>query len=141
MTAGKSLLVDPSDRPSPPAETSRSTTVNRTPGTASTATRQVVPDPDTHRHTSSGQQSVLSVSLALPCGTTSVVMSLDGSVTVQDGREVGATAWVGRLPSAHRREDVDAYVSLFAPDCVWVTGRGVCFTDHGCGCQALASSP
>jgi len=28
---------------------------------------------------------------------------------------------------AHRAEDVDAYLSFFDPDSVWVTGRGVCY--------------
>jgi uncharacterized protein (TIGR02246 family) len=31
------------------------------------------------------------------------------------------------LAGAHAREDVEAYVALFADDAVWVTSRGVCY--------------
>ncbi len=34
---------------------------------------------------------------------------------------------IARLEAAHREEDVDAYVSLFGDEAVWVTSRGICY--------------
>ncbi len=31
------------------------------------------------------------------------------------------------LEAVHRNEEVEAYLALFAHDCVWVTSRGVCY--------------
>ena len=38
-----------------------------------------------------------------------------------------AEALFTAVERAHQAEDVDAYVSFFGSDAVWVTGRGVCY--------------
>ncbi len=45
----------------------------------------------------------------------------DRSVAVDVERFFAAFA------EAHAREDVEAYIALFADDAVWVTSRGVCY--------------
>ena len=48
-------------------------------------------------------------------------------VTSVDPAMAAATAFFAGVAAAHRSEDVEAYLAFFAPECVWVTSRGVCY--------------
>ena len=48
-------------------------------------------------------------------------------VTSVDPVMAAATAFFAGVAAAHRSEDVEAYLAFFAPECVWVTSRGVCY--------------
>jgi len=56
-------------------------------------------------------------------------MRLDGRVedSADSQGRAAAEALFADVERAHRAEDVDAYLSFFDEDAVWVTSRGVCY--------------